>query len=63
MGFREVQSRIRKGHAAANLAIVRHAFLNALQSVKGKRDGIKRLKAQSQLEANLLVRTTLEAMI
>ncbi|PSJ48897.1 ISAs1 family transposase, partial [Kumtagia ephedrae] len=34
--FREDQSRLRKGHGAHNMAIVRHFALNAVRLAKGK---------------------------
>jgi predicted transposase YbfD/YdcC len=47
MAFREDDSRIRTGHAPANMAGLRHIALNALRSDKTRRIGIKasRLKA------------------
>ena len=54
MSFGEDQSRIRKGHAVANLAVIRHAVLNVLQTLKGKRDSIKRLRRKAGWEPDFL---------
>jgi len=35
--FKEDQSRLRKGHGAKNMAIVRHFAINLVRSVKEKR--------------------------
>lgn len=42
--FRDDDSRIRKGNAPQNIAIIRHFALNLLQKTKGKRDSIKQLR-------------------
>lgn len=44
INFRDDDSRIRKGHAPQNIAIVKHMALNLLQKTKGKRDSIKQLR-------------------
>lgn len=62
MSFGEDQSRIRKGHAVANLAVIRHVVLNVLQTFKGKRDSIKRLRRRAGWEPDFL-QTVLGAMI
>lgn len=47
IAFREDESRVRKGHAAQNLVIIRHIALNLLQQEKTAKCGVKakRLKA------------------
>ena len=42
--FREDDSRIRKGNAPQNIAIMRHAALNMLQKTKQNRESIKQLR-------------------
>lgn len=44
ISFRDDDSRIRKGNAPQNIAIIKHAALNMLQKAKGKRDSIKLLR-------------------
>jgi predicted transposase YbfD/YdcC len=44
MSFGEDQSRIRKGNAPENMAVMRHCALNMLQKYKGKRQSIKGLR-------------------
>ena len=47
IAFREDESRVRIGHAAENLAVLRHMALNVLKQEKTAKVGIKtkRLKA------------------
>jgi len=47
MAFDEDRSRIRKGHSAANMSILRHIALNLVKAEKTSKVGIKtkRLKA------------------
>ena len=44
MGFGEDQSRIRKGNAPGNIAVIRHAVLNAIRLTKPKRLSIKQMR-------------------
>lgn len=44
MSFGEDASRVRRGHAVANLAVVRHAVLNAIRAVKEPRQSVKRMR-------------------
>jgi predicted transposase YbfD/YdcC len=44
MSFGEDQSRIRKGHATANVAVIRHAVLNAINRIKPERQSVKRMR-------------------
>ena len=44
MSFGEDQSRIRKGNAPGNIAVVRHVVLNAINAVKPKRASIKQMR-------------------
>ena len=44
MSFGEDQSRIRKGHASANVAVIRHAVLNAINTIKPARQSVKQTR-------------------
>jgi len=59
MGFREDESRIRKGHSAENFAVMRHFVINLLKQDKLTKLGVKnkRLKAgwDGEYRANLLL--------
>ena len=44
MSFGEDQSRIRRDNAPANIAVIRHAVLNAINAVKTKRTSIKQMR-------------------
>lgn len=44
MSFGEDQSRIRKGNAPNNIAVIRHVVLNAINAVKSKRTSIKQMR-------------------
>ena len=63
MAFNEDQSRVRDGHAAENLAIVRHLALNLLKAETTCKRGIrlKRLKASWSDDYLVKVLTALEA--
>ena len=43
MSFGEDASRIRHGHAVANMAVIRHAVINAIGAMKPPRQSIKRM--------------------
>jgi len=59
MGFREDESRVRKGHSAENFAVMRHFAINLLKQDKLTKLGVKnkRLKAgwDDEYRANLLL--------
>ena len=44
VSFHDDESRIRKGYAPENIAVIKHAALNLLQKNKGKRESIKQLR-------------------
>ena len=44
MSFGEDQSRIRKGNAPGNVAVIRHTVLNAINTMKPKRTSIKQMR-------------------
>ena len=44
MSFGEDQSRIRRDNAPANIAVIRHVVLNAINAVKNKRTSIKQMR-------------------
>ena len=44
VSFHDDESRIRKGYAPENMALIKHAALNLLQKSKGKRESIKQLR-------------------
>jgi len=55
ISFRDDESRIRRGNAPENIAIIKHMALNMLQKAKGKRDSIKQMrKAAGWENAQLL---------
>ena len=56
MSFGEDQSRIRKGNAPENMAMIRHAALNMLQKAKQSRQSIKRLRKLAGWEDSVLER-------
>ena len=47
VAFREDESRLRADNAAENFAVVRHAALNLLRSVKGSKVGIKNRRLEA----------------
>lgn len=55
VSFRDDDSRIRKGHAPQNIALIKHMTLNLLQKSKGKRDSIKQLRKAAGWNDQLLV--------
>ena len=54
MSFGEDQSRIRKGNAPSNVAIIRHAALNMIRGAKTKRMSIKRMRKAAGWDDALL---------
>ena len=54
MSFGEDQSRIRKGNAPSNVAIIRHAALNMIRAAKTKRMSIKRMRKAAGWDDALL---------
>jgi predicted transposase YbfD/YdcC len=54
MSFGEDQSRIRKGNAPSNVAIIRHAALNMIRAAKTKRMSIKRMRKAAGWDDSLL---------
>lgn len=55
ISFRDDDSRIRRGNAPENIAIVKHMALNILQKAKGKRDSIKQLRKAAGWDNNQLL--------
>ncbi|MGS2724948.1 ISAs1 family transposase [Porticoccus sp. GXU_MW_L64] len=62
MSFGEDQSRIRKGNAPNNIAVIRHAVLNAINTVKPKRTSVKQMRKLAGWDNQTLVKV-LEALI
>ena len=54
MSFGEDQSRIRKGNAVQNMAVIRHAVLNAIQTVKPARQSIKQIRKRAGWSTTVL---------
>ncbi len=54
MSFGEDQSRIRKGNAVQNMAVIRHAVLNAIQAVKPKRQSVKQMRKRAGWSQSVL---------
>ena len=54
VSFNDDQSRIRKGNAPQNIAIIRHLSLNMLRSVKKKRQSIKGLRKKAGWDNDVL---------
>ena len=55
ISFRDDESRIRKGNAPQNAAIIKHMTLNMLQKAKGKRDSIKQMRKAAGWDEALLL--------
>ncbi|WP_341763535.1 ISAs1 family transposase [Candidatus Tisiphia endosymbiont of Beris chalybata] len=55
VSFRDDDSRIRKGNAPQNIAIIKHMALNVLQKAKQKRDSIKQLRKAAGWDNNQLL--------
>jgi predicted transposase YbfD/YdcC len=62
MSFGEDQSRIRKGHATANVAVIRHAVLNAINNIKPARQSVKRMRKMAGW-GNDVLQDILQALI
>ena len=62
MSFGEDQSRIRKGHATANVAVIRHAVLNAINRIKPERQSVKRMRKMAGW-GNDVLQDILQALI
>ncbi len=56
VAFRENDSRVRKGHAPENLAILRHIALNLLRAEKTKKVGIKNKRLTAGWNSNYLAK-------
>ena len=56
MSFGDDQSRIRKGNAPENMAIIKHTALNMIRKVQGKRQSIKGLRKSAGWNNALLDR-------
>lgn len=56
ISFRDDDSRIRRGNAPQNIAIIKHMALNLLQKAKGKRDSIKQLRKAAGWEETQLIK-------
>jgi predicted transposase YbfD/YdcC len=56
ISFRDDDSRIRRGNAPQNIAIIKHMALNMLQKAKGKRDSIKQLRKAAGWENAQLIK-------
>jgi len=54
MAFREDESRIRTGHAPANMAVLRHIALNLIRSDKTRKVGIKASRLRAALDSQYL---------
>jgi predicted transposase YbfD/YdcC len=54
ISFRDDDSRIRRGNAPQNIAVIKHMALNLLQKTKGKRDSIKQLRKAAGWDNDLL---------
>lgn len=55
MGFREDESRIRKGHSAENFAVMRHIAVNLLKQDKTTKLGVKNKRLKAGWDTDYLV--------
>ena len=56
MSCGEDQSRIRKGNAPGNIAVIRHAVLNAINTVKPKHTSVKQMRKLAEWNNDTLAR-------
>jgi predicted transposase YbfD/YdcC len=56
MGFREDESRIRKGYSAENFAVMRHVAINLLKQDKTTKLGVKNKRLKAGWDDNYLVK-------
>lgn len=56
IAFREDESRVRKGHAASNMAIMRHFSLNLIKQDKARKVGVKASRKRAGWDHNYMLR-------
>jgi len=54
VAFNEDQSRVRAGHAAENLALIRKLALNAIRASTSKKGGVKAKRLQAAWDCDYL---------
>jgi len=60
IAFREDESRVRKGNAPQNFAVLRHIALNLLRQEKSAKIGIKNKRLKAAWDENYLLKVLLE---